>query len=148
MAEVVSDYFFEAIDEFTFPREDSSAALNLQANSISKFNVRKVRSDIFSQFFKAVEDTMVPLSESTESLQSRFSSQGSMQSFTSLHPSEVKIDDLLNAFQVCLIQHTNSTMELSARFPASPKPSLVPGTVRTFLEVYDEFMHNPGNDEE
>lgn len=148
MTEVVSDYFFEAIDEFTFPREDSSNALNLQANSNTKFSVRRVGSDIFSQFFKAMEDTMVPLSESTESLQSRFSSRGSMQSSASLHASEVKMDNLLNALQTCFIQHTNSTMDLSARSPVSPKPSLIPGSMRTFLAVYDEFMHNPGTDEE
>jgi hypothetical protein len=142
------DHFFEVMEEFNFPKSQSSN--NFVEERISMKRSRK-EMGMVETFFKAVEHASFPQLKSSDALSS-FSSNNSLGDFASTN----SIDDVgkphhvFQAMQKLIVTNSSSSASLCDKenfqqFEEN-RPSIfskfVPNAVVRFVEVYDEFMQN------
>lgn len=163
MAEVSSYDFYDILEDCTVPTqtidEDYTVGNHNKSNKVNKLSA----NSMLQNFFKAFEKVNFSQMDSTDSLAS-FASQSSMNSFASTHSfgSVSSEKDLLSlkaffhAVQVLTIDDLDTTNTLSKNNSginteenncSSSIQDKLPMIVQAFVKAFDEFMHNPSNDE-
>lgn len=142
------DQFFDAFEEFNFPKSESSANLMAPRSPKPSFYRGQQSGGPLGDFFRAVEQASFPLMPSSDSLVS-LSSRPSMAS-SSAFPSQDQMDEtFFQAVQNLIVTNSNSQAHFGDLTQSSDKGfgDALPVVVKQFIEAYNAFMHNPDNED-
>lgn len=149
------DQFFDAFEEFSFPKSESSG--NLTTGARSPKPPMRQNDNALSEFFRAVEKASFPLMPSSDSLVS-LSSRPSMAS-SSGFPSQENLDEtLFQVVQNLIVTNSNSQAHLSqltdkddgrngSKAATNKTNPMLPAMLMQLLEAYNDFMLNPSEEE-
>ena len=156
MTEVAYGQFLDVMEEFTFPKCDSAEFNNnsTEANRRGKMIPNNAFNHMVALFFHAMERVNNSQLESSDSLAS-ISSQRSMSSGSIASMGNLDAGKIYQAFQVISLNHSGSNNSVSSLDEYNNNDSssalsvvfqkldkLVPGVVRQFICLFDDFMQN------
>ena len=142
------DQFYDAFEEFNFPKSESSANLMAPRSPKPSFYRGQQSGGALGEFFRAVEQASFPLMPSSDSLVS-LSSRPSMAS-SSAFPSQDHMDEtFFQAVQNLIVTNSNSQAHLVDLTESSCAgySDVMPEMVKQFVDAYNAFMHNPDNED-
>jgi hypothetical protein len=149
MTEVSYGQFFDAFEDFNFPKNDSNPNFNNLQESHSRMRKTFSQQGMLEKMFKVVEHASFPQLQSTDSMASLSGRLSVTNSTNSLQSEVNQSKQFFDAVQSLIIANNASSSSLSSEGDlndvrsndATPYHAL-PFIIAQFLRVYEDFMHN------